>query len=92
MSKETPGGSGDFDDWSENEFRMFEAMDLPMAAADDPFVRIMYDLAMFSPDADYEMHILARENLRYILEDEYGFDFEHSFDWDEYKLTGESDA
>jgi hypothetical protein len=87
-----PHGTGDMNEWSDAEFRMFEEMDMPSQAYDDPFVALMYDIAMFSPDVDYEMHVLARETLVDILRREYGFDFEAEFPWDEYKLSGESDA
>lgn len=80
------------EDWSDAEFRMFEDLNLPAAAADDVFVQLAYDMAMFSPEADYETHIEMRRFLRNHLEDEYGFDFETEFDWEEYRLAGESNA
>lgn len=80
------------DDWSDAEFRMFENMDLPDAAFDDQFVQLAYDMALFSPELDYETHVEMRRFLIQFLHDEYDFDFEAEFDWTDYQLSGESDA
>lgn len=80
------------DDWSDAEFRMFENMDLPEQAFDDQFVQLAYDMAMFSPELDHETHVEMRKFLRNYLDEEYGIDFESTFDWDDYVTSGESDA
>lgn len=80
------------EDWSDNEFRLFEDMNLPDEAFDDVFVQLAYDMAFFSPDADYETHVEMKRFLVNHLSDEYGFDFRSEFNWDEYSLNGESDG
>lgn len=80
------------DDWSDAEFRMFENMNLPDAAFDDQFVQLAYDMALFSPELDYETHVEMKRFLINFLADEYDFDFNSEFDWDDYQLSGESDA
>lgn len=80
------------DDWSDNEFRLFEDMDLPDAAYDDQFVQLAYDMALFSPELDYDTHVQMRRFLLDYLNDEYDFDFVDNFDWDEYVLGGESNG
>lgn len=80
------------DEWSDDEFRMFENMDLPDRAFDDQFVQLAYDMALFSPELDYDTHIEMKRFLIEYLSREYGFDFSSEFDWDDYKLSGESNA
>lgn len=80
------------EEWSDAEFRMFEEMELPPDARDDQFVQLAYDMALFSPDLDHDTHVAMRQYLVDLLHNEYGFDFEAEFDWDEYRLNGESDA
>lgn len=80
------------EDWSDSEFRQFENLDLPEEAFNDPFVQLAFDMALFSPDEDYDTHVAMKRFLIEHLENEYGFDFMVEFDWDEYKLEGESDA
>lgn len=80
------------EEWSDAEFRMFENMNLPDAAFDDQFVQLAYDMALFSPELDYDTHVQMKRFLLDYLNDEYDFDFTAEFDWDDYVLSGESDA
>ena len=74
-----------FEGWSRNEFRMFDEMNIPDSAFNDPFVQNLYDMALFSHDLGYEEHVYSVESLRYYLLDEYGIDFDDVFDWGDYR-------
>lgn len=84
--------AGDIGDWSDDEMRMFEAMDLPDSAMNDTFLHLYYDMALFSPELDHETHVLMRNGLVDYLRDEYGLDLDDAFPWDDYRASGESDA
>jgi hypothetical protein len=85
-------GSHDIEYWSDNEFQQFQAMELSVDAEADPWLQMLFDIAMFSPDETYDVHVAARSALEIRLRDEYGIDFEDAFDWNAYRLMGESDA
>lgn len=76
---------GSIDDWDDDEFRMFEDLDLPQDAESDRFVQLAYDMAFFDEHSDYETRMAMREFLFNFLQDEYGFDFNAEFDWDDYR-------
>jgi hypothetical protein len=80
------------EEWSEAEFQQFQNLELPEEAFNDPFVQLAYDMALFSPELDYDTHVALKQFLLDHLSNEYGFDFMTEFDWNEYKLLGESDA
>lgn len=84
--------AGGINEWSDNEFRMFENLELPEEAFDDYFVQWAFDQALFSPDEDYLSHKEAMRYLRNRLEDDYGIDFDSIFDWDDYAHGGASNG
>lgn len=52
---------------------------------DDSFAQTLFDLGYFAPDLSYDERIIAQDYLNEWLENEYGLDFEESFDWEAYR-------
>lgn len=84
--------SKEMNEWSDNEFRLFERMNLPPEAESDRYVQILYDSVLFSPGEDYHFREAARHGLIERLYYDYGIVFEDVFDYDAYRLGGESDG
>lgn len=74
-----------FEGWGSNEFRLFDEMEIPDTAFNDPFVQQMYDMALYDHDLSTEEHTMAYEGLKNYMMDEYGIDFDDVFDWDDYR-------
>lgn len=80
-------------EWSTNEFNLFQNIQgLPPAAADDRFLQMMYDVVLFSPGEDYNFRESVRAGLIERMFYDYGVVFEDAFDWEAYRLNGESDG
>lgn len=89
VSREFGSEGHEFSDWSDDEIRLFENLDLPESAENDAWVHMLYDMAYFSPELDYETHRAVQSGLSDYLAVEYGFDFDTSFDWDGYRALPE---
>jgi hypothetical protein len=82
----------EMDEWSDNEFRLFARMNLPPEAETDRWVQALYDAVLFTPEEDYTFREAARQGLKDRLYYDYGVVFDDVFDWDAYKLGGESNG
>lgn len=89
VSREFESEGHEFDDWSDWETQLFDNLDLPEDAASDSWVHLMYDMAFFSPELDYETHKAMQHGLYEYLSQEYGFDFDSAFDWEDYRARYE---
>lgn len=79
-----------FEGWSSNEFRMFDELNMPDSAFNDPFVQQYFDNALFDFDHALtpEEHADNLDALKEYLWDEYGLDYDDVFDaewWDDYR-------
>jgi len=84
--------SKEFNEWSNNEFGLFNNLPLPPEAHDDRFLQMMFDTVLFSPGEDYTFREAVRTGLIERLFYDYGIVFEDEFDWEAYRLNGESDG
>jgi len=71
-----------FENWSSNEFRMFDELSIPDSAFNDGFVQGYYDAIFFDFDnaLTSEEKQDALEGFKEYLYDEYGLDFDDVFD------------
>jgi hypothetical protein len=72
-------------DWSELEMDLYERMAHDTDALDDGMLQSMFDLGYFTPDADHDDIVNARNWVDDYLMDEYGWDFDDYFDWDAWR-------
>ena len=85
--------SKEFEEWSKSEFNLFQNIQgLPPEAANDRFLQMMYDIVLFSPGEDYNFRESVRAGFIERMFYDYGVVFEDSFDWEAYRLGGESDG
>jgi hypothetical protein len=82
----------EINEWSDGEFRLFNDINMPPAAHDDRFVQMLYDIVLFSPQEDYNFREQCRAGLIDRLWYDYGIIFQDEFDWEAYRLNGESDG
>lgn len=80
----------EMDEWSDNEYQLFTGMNLPPDAEVDRWVQALYDAVFFTPQEDYTFREAARHGLIERLYHDYGVVFEEAFDWEAYRLGGES--
>lgn len=82
----------EMEDWSDNEFALFSGLNMPPEAEDDRFIQMLFDIVYFSPDENYVVREASRTALIDMLWNDYGVIFEEAFDWEAYRLNGESDG
>lgn len=75
------------DSWDAAETSLFEDMIShgPPEMADDDFLELLYDTALFQTDLNPSDRDAVTDELYNYLWDEYGLDFDEVFDWEGYR-------